>query len=250
MHSGPEEIQQCLPLARRVRDATRIPASLAHRPKPAWNSTATIPSKTRRRCRPKRSRCSARNGSESNEEKKRPIPWVRFDPPVDWTIEFSKRGRAQIRKPDRGTSARLVEFPCDRMATLDDPRGRGAALAGSLTGFWRYRIGSYRAVCKIVDNSRRIVVVHIGTRDKVVCDSPGNAMNTTAFAAEQDPCRVHGGRESTGIPLEMLSLEDPDVAKHHEAVDVMELQPDRPLGRTLRIARVLRGEHAVDINLD
>lgn len=86
---------------------------------------------------------------------------------MDWTIEFSKRGRAQIRKLDRGTSARLVEFLCDRIATLDDPRSRGAALAGSLKGFWRYRIGGYRAVCKIVDNSRRIVVVDIGKRDKV-----------------------------------------------------------------------------------
>lgn len=36
-------------------------------------------------------------------------------------------------------------------------------------------------------------------------------------------------------------LKDPNIAKHHEAVDIVQLQSDRPLERALGIARMLGG---------
>lgn len=51
---------------------------------------------------------------------------------------------------------------------LDDPRSIGEALRGSKLGeFWKYRVGDYRIVSSIEDNSVRIIVVRVGNRKDV-----------------------------------------------------------------------------------
>ena len=53
-------------------------------------------------------------------------------------------------------------------ATLDDPRSIGEALKGSKLGeFWKYRIGDYRVIARIEDAALRVLVVRVGSRDKV-----------------------------------------------------------------------------------
>ena len=55
-----------------------------------------------------------------------------------------------------------------RVATLDDPRSIGEALKGSKLGeFWKYRIGDYRVIARIEDAALRVLVVRVGSRDKV-----------------------------------------------------------------------------------
>ena len=49
-----------------------------------------------------------------------------------------------------------------RIAGLDDPRGKGKALAGSLGGLWRYRVGDYRVICDIRKDALRVLVVRLG----------------------------------------------------------------------------------------
>ena len=54
------------------------------------------------------------------------------------------------------------------VATLDDPRSIGEALKGSKLGeFWKYRIGDYRVIARIEDAALRVLVVRVGSRDKV-----------------------------------------------------------------------------------
>ena len=61
-----------------------------------------------------------------------------------------------------------LAFLHSRVATLDDPRSIGEALKGSKLGeFWKYRIGDYRVIARIEDAALRVLVVRVGSRDKV-----------------------------------------------------------------------------------
>ncbi len=84
-----------------------------------------------------------------------------------WRIEFNTTARTQLRRLDRQTARRIIEYMEKRVATLDNPRDRGHGLTGPLGGLWRYRIGSYRAVCEIQDEVLRVLVVRVGERDQV-----------------------------------------------------------------------------------
>jgi mRNA interferase RelE/StbE len=48
-----------------------------------------------------------------------------------------------------------------------DPRQAGSALLGDLSGYWRYRVGDYRVLCRIVDHELLVLVVEVGHRSDV-----------------------------------------------------------------------------------
>ena len=48
----------------------------------------------------------------------------------------------------------------------DDPRSRGKALTGPLTGLWRYRIGDWRVVVDIYDDRLVILALDIEHRSR------------------------------------------------------------------------------------
>jgi mRNA interferase RelE/StbE len=84
-----------------------------------------------------------------------------------WTIEVSSGAERQLRKLDRATSKRLVDYLKRLVADNSDPRQRGKALRGPLTGLWRYRVGDYRLVCELIDERLVVLVVRLGHRSTV-----------------------------------------------------------------------------------
>lgn len=83
-----------------------------------------------------------------------------------WTIDVSERALRSLRKMDR-QMARRIRDELAEIAELDDPRSRGKALTGNLTGVWRYRVGDYRILCDIEDGRLVIVVVDVARRREV-----------------------------------------------------------------------------------
>ena len=67
---------------------------------------------------------------------------------------------------DKPVSKRIVDY-MDDVARLENPRERGKMLVGNLLGFWRYRVGDYRVLCKIRDQELIISVVDVGHRKEV-----------------------------------------------------------------------------------
>ncbi|TFD03790.1 MULTISPECIES: type II toxin-antitoxin system RelE/ParE family toxin [unclassified Cryobacterium] len=53
------------------------------------------------------------------------------------------------------------------IATLDNPRDRGQALTGILSGLWRYRVGDYRVVCDLQDAHLIVLVIDIDHRNSI-----------------------------------------------------------------------------------
>ena len=84
-----------------------------------------------------------------------------------WTIEYTDTARTQLRKLDRKTARRIVDYMDERVAPLDNPRSVGRALTGPLGGLWRYRVGNCRMICDIQDRVMRVLVVKTGNRREV-----------------------------------------------------------------------------------
>lgn len=85
-----------------------------------------------------------------------------------WTIDYTESARKQLRKLDKHTARRIVDFMDERIAGQEDPRSTGKALTGPMLGaYWRYRVGDCRISCNIQDGALRILVIELGNRKEV-----------------------------------------------------------------------------------
>ncbi|CAG9933265.1 type II toxin-antitoxin system RelE family toxin [Candidatus Nitrotoga arctica] len=84
-----------------------------------------------------------------------------------WTIDYAETAKAQLRKLDKQTARRIVDFMDERVAGRENPRDSGKALTGSLGGFWRYRVRDCRVICDIQDGVLRVLVVQVGNRREI-----------------------------------------------------------------------------------
>ena len=84
-----------------------------------------------------------------------------------WTIDYTDTAKDQLRKLDKQTARRIVDYMNERIAVLENPRSIGKALTGPLGGFWRYRVGDYRVICDIQDQRIGVLVLRLGRREEV-----------------------------------------------------------------------------------
>lgn len=84
-----------------------------------------------------------------------------------WTIEYSDVARNQLRKLDKPSARRILDYMDQRIAPLEDARSVGKRLRGPLGAFWRYRVGEYRIICELRDATLRVLVVRVGNRKDV-----------------------------------------------------------------------------------
>jgi mRNA interferase RelE/StbE len=64
-------------------------------------------------------------------------------------------------------SGRILNFLRERVEKLDDPRQIGQRLQGTLSEFWKYRVGDYRLICSLEDDRFVVLVLRIGHRREV-----------------------------------------------------------------------------------
>ena len=82
---------------------------------------------------------------------------------MSYRLMYTEKSARQIRKMDPAAQ-RLITTYLRKLENLEEPRSKGKALSAHLKGFWRYRIGDYRAICEINEDVIIIVVVDIGHR--------------------------------------------------------------------------------------
>lgn len=84
-----------------------------------------------------------------------------------WRIRIEPEAAKSLRKFSSDNRVRVLKFINERLARLDDPRSIGDGLTGSFTGLWRYRVGSIRVICRIIDDELQILVVEVGHRREI-----------------------------------------------------------------------------------
>lgn len=81
-------------------------------------------------------------------------------------VVFTDNAEKQFLKLDKPIQKQIQKFIL-KLQTLENPRERGKSLVGNLIGFWRYRVGDYRLLCRIIDQELIISVVEIGHRREI-----------------------------------------------------------------------------------
>lgn len=80
-------------------------------------------------------------------------------------VIFDKKSEKQLGKLDSVTQKRIKKYVLE-LETLENPRDKGTALVGNLSGLWRYRVGDYRLICHINDNELIILCLEITHRSE------------------------------------------------------------------------------------
>jgi mRNA interferase RelE/StbE len=81
-----------------------------------------------------------------------------------WKVDLSPTARKQLKQLDKPVSRRILTFINERLEKLDDPRQIGARLQGTLSEFWKYRVGDYRLICSLENDKLVVLVLRIGHR--------------------------------------------------------------------------------------
>jgi mRNA interferase RelE/StbE len=84
-----------------------------------------------------------------------------------WRVEITRTAQRQIGKLDRQVQTTLIRYLREQVEQSDDPRQQGKALRGEKKGLWRYRVGDYRIICHLRDESKTVVVLTLGHRKEV-----------------------------------------------------------------------------------
>lgn len=84
-----------------------------------------------------------------------------------WTINISDIAEKQIKKLDKSTQKRILDYLNDRLEGCKNPHHFGEPLKGNKSGLWRYRVGDYRIICEIQEEKITVLVLAVGHRREV-----------------------------------------------------------------------------------
>ena len=87
---------------------------------------------------------------------------------MSWKIEFERGAEKDFGKLPRNVQSRIIRFLLERVAPMENPRTIGEALKGTTLGeFWKFRVGDYRLITSIQDETVTILVVRVGNRKEI-----------------------------------------------------------------------------------
>ncbi|MCZ9961970.1 type II toxin-antitoxin system RelE/ParE family toxin [Brachyspira hyodysenteriae] len=81
-------------------------------------------------------------------------------------VSITRTAKKSLEKLDRNIQKRILDF-LSYLETLENPIVKGKSLKGELKEYWRYRVGDYRILSKIIDNELIILVIDIGHRKDI-----------------------------------------------------------------------------------
>ena len=87
---------------------------------------------------------------------------------MTWVVNYTDSARKQLKKLDKPTAIRILNYMDERIANSANPRDSGKSLKGPRLGaYWRYRVGEFRIICNIQDQTLCILVIEIGGRKEI-----------------------------------------------------------------------------------
>jgi len=82
-------------------------------------------------------------------------------------VVFTNEAKNELKKLDRYTAMLLTAWVRKNLEGCSDPRQHGKGLTANRGGQWRYRIGDYRLVAEINDDTITILILTVGHRRDV-----------------------------------------------------------------------------------
>ena len=82
-------------------------------------------------------------------------------------VVFTNEARKELKKLDKYTALLLTAWVRKNLEGCSDPRQHGKGLTANRGGQWRYRVGEYRLVAEINDDTITILILTVGHRRDV-----------------------------------------------------------------------------------
>lgn len=86
---------------------------------------------------------------------------------MKYSVRYKKSAEKKIERLDLPVRKRIKEWIEKNLEGCENPRHTGKALEGEWYGYWRYRVGNYRLVAKIIDNEIVIIIVNVDKRNDI-----------------------------------------------------------------------------------
>ena len=77
-------------------------------------------------------------------------------------VVFTNEAKNELKKLDRYTAMLLTAWVRKNLEGCSDPRQHGKGLTANRSGQWRYRVGDYRLVAEINDDTITILILTVG----------------------------------------------------------------------------------------
>lgn len=85
----------------------------------------------------------------------------------NWSLVFDSRFDKKFDRLPHSDQKRIINFFENRVLKHEDPKEYAKPLKGDLSGYWSFRIGTYRVIADIVDEQLKIITFDVGHRRKV-----------------------------------------------------------------------------------
>lgn len=84
-----------------------------------------------------------------------------------YQVEFEKGAQKALKKMDKYQSLLIMGWIQKNLVNCTDPRQHGKGLTVNRSGEWRYRLGDYRLIADINDETVTILMLEIGHRKNI-----------------------------------------------------------------------------------
>ncbi|CDZ74894.1 Hypothetical protein ING2D1G_0735 [Peptoniphilus sp. ING2-D1G] len=85
---------------------------------------------------------------------------------MKYRLLYTEKAKKTLSKLDRYTQKLITKYVRD-IESLEEPRYRGKAITANLRGYWRYRVGDYRVICKIEDEELIVLLIDLDHRKEI-----------------------------------------------------------------------------------
>ena len=84
-----------------------------------------------------------------------------------YQVRYASTFFKAMDKLDRGTQKVIARWINQHLVDVDFPKAPGKYLTGNLSGYVRFRVGSYRIIAQIDDKDFEILNIHVAQRSEV-----------------------------------------------------------------------------------
>ena len=85
----------------------------------------------------------------------------------DYLVRYEKAAQKALKEMDRFQASMIISWIEKNLVGTDNLRQHGKGLVANRSGEWRYRIGDYRLIANINDESVTILIVQIAHRSTI-----------------------------------------------------------------------------------
>ena len=84
-----------------------------------------------------------------------------------YDVDYTPQAVRELKKLDKYTRTLILAWIEKNLVGCTDPRLHGKCLTSNRNGQWRYRVGDYRLIAYISDETVTILILSVGHRKEI-----------------------------------------------------------------------------------